>query len=138
MAGLANMTMAPHHSSAVFVKRNLPLASFKPTRYLSAAEFGALAQDYITFGTCYLERQQSMANTLLRCKRSPVLCTRRGLEDGQFGFLPRESHEHAFDPGTLVQLRDEDVRQEICGVGIFECAARGTTQPFGHTVPPQV
>lgn len=124
---LANMaSMAPHHSSAIYVKRNLLLSTFKPTRYLSTSEFGALAQDYITMGHAYLECDRSVLGNLLRCKRSPALFTRRGMKDGQFWFLPRQGVEHEFAPGSVVQVRDEDLRQEVYGVPEYLSALHST------------
>jgi capsid portal protein len=54
LLGLSNMLRsAPHHSSAIFIKRNLLLSSFVPTSYLSAADFEAFATDYLVFANAY-------------------------------------------------------------------------------------
>ena len=56
LRGLANMLrVAPHHSSAIYVKRNLLVAAFEETRYLSMDAFTGFATDYVTFDNAYLE-----------------------------------------------------------------------------------
>jgi PBSX family phage portal protein len=115
--GLANMMqMAPHHSSAIYIKRNLLVASFEPTPYLNAAEFAAFTTDFVTFGNAYLEGLLAMSGRLQRCRRSPAMYTRRGVEDGQFWFLPRQGTEHEFKAGSVCQVKDDDVKQEIYGI----------------------
>lgn len=114
---LADMfTISPHHSSALYVKRNLLLASFIPTPYLSAEEFSGIAMDYVAFGHCYLEQRFAMSGRLLTLLRSPALHTRRGSRGDQYYFVPDDGQEYAFEPGAVVQLRDADIRQEVYGV----------------------
>ena len=46
LTGLANMLqIAPHHSSAIYVKRKLLVSAFQPSRYVSVAEFEVFAMD---------------------------------------------------------------------------------------------
>ena len=117
LRGLAAMTrMAPHHSSALYVKRNLLVSSFVPTRTLSVDDFAAFATDYLTFGNAYLEKLPALSGRLLSLRRSPALHTRVGIEPGIFWFVPTNGIEHAFSPDRVVHLLDADVHQEIYGV----------------------
>jgi len=117
LRGLANMTgVAPHHASALFLKRNLLVESFQPTPYLTTREFSALALDFVTFANGYLQRADSIGGRLLRLTRVPSLQTRVGLEPGDFWFTPEAGQPVKFDNGSIVHLFDVDVRQEIYGV----------------------
>jgi phage portal protein, PBSX family len=114
---LANMAnVAPHHASAMFVKRNLLVASFVETPYLSTHEFSAFATDYVTFFNAYLERILAMSGRLLSLKRAPAMQTRAGVAPGSFFFVPDSGLEHEFAHGSVVHLHDTDVKQEIYGV----------------------
>lgn len=114
--GLADMTrMSPHHSSAINVKRNLLVAAFEPTSYLSVAEFSAFATDYVTFGNAYFQRIKALSGRLLQLKRSPAMYTRRG-KDGAFWFVPLTAPAWAFEIDSVVHLLDTDVTQEVYGV----------------------
>ncbi|WP_036129281.1 phage portal protein [Luteibacter mycovicinus] len=115
--GLANMMgVAPHHASAIYVKRNLLVASFQETSFLSTHEFAAFATDYMVFANAYLEEVPALSGRLLKLKRSPAMQTRVGVDPGAFYFVPESGIEHAFDVGKVVHLHDTDVKQEIYGV----------------------
>lgn len=114
--GLANMMRAaPHHSSAIFIKRNLLVSSFVPTKYLSVAEFEAFATDYLVFAHAYLEQIPAMSGRLLRLKRSPALFTRVGVKDEHCWFVPYSGEAFKFQ-NPVYQLLAPDVSQEIYGV----------------------
>jgi PBSX family phage portal protein len=114
--GLANMTrLSPHHASAIRVRRNLLVASFQATRYLSVGEFSAFANDYITFGCAYFEQKRSILGQLLSVKRSPAMYTRVGLLPGEHWFVPDDAQAYRFE-STVTSLMDADVAQEIYGV----------------------
>jgi PBSX family phage portal protein len=115
--GLANMMrIAPHHSSALYVKRNLLVSAFEATPYLSVEEFEGLALDYLTFGNGYLEPIKAMSGRLLRLRRSPALFTRRGVTEGQFWLVPYDGVPHEFAPNGMVHVIATDVSQEVYGV----------------------
>jgi PBSX family phage portal protein len=117
LRGLANMTgVAPHHASALFLKRNLLVDAFEPTPFLSTREFAALAMDFVTFANGYLQRHDSIGGRLLTLKRVPALQTRVGLAIGDYWFTPEAGVPIQFDNGSIVHLFDVDVRQEIYGV----------------------
>lgn len=116
LTGLANMLqIAPHHSSAIYIKRNLLVASFEPSRFLSVAEFEAFAMDYLTFGQAYFECDVALSGRLLTAKHTPALFTRRGVVDGKFWFVPLNGQAFEFDR-AVVQMKAPDVRQEVYGI----------------------
>lgn len=115
--GLANMVrVAPHHASAIYVKRNLLVASFQETSYLSTHEFAAFATDYMTIANAYLEEVPALSGRLAKLRRSPAMQTRVGTQPGTFFFVPDTGIEHAFAPDSVVHLHDTDVTQEVYGV----------------------
>ena len=111
--------MAPHHQSAILLKRNLLAASFVPSRWLSKGDFSKWALDWLIFGNAYLESVPNMAGrpAILRC--SPAAWTRVGIEPGQFWWAPKpwnaqDAHEYA--PGSLFHMAEPDPMQEIYGM----------------------
>jgi len=116
LLGLSNMLRAaPHHSSAIFIKRNLLVSSFVPTKYLSVADFEAFATDYLVFAHAYLEQIPAISKRLLRLKRSPSLFTRVGVNGGSCWFVPYSGEAFEFQ-NPVCQLLAPDVSQEIYGV----------------------
>jgi PBSX family phage portal protein len=111
----AMMRVAPHHSSAIFIKRNLLVSSFEPTPYLSVAEFEAFATDYLIFAHAYLEQVPAISGRLLRLRRSPALFTRVGVNGGPCWFVPYSGEAFQFQ-NPVCQLLAPDVSQEVYGV----------------------
>lgn len=115
MVGLAKSFRAnPHHSSAIYIKRNILASVFIPHKLLSRSEFSSLVLDFQTFGNTYVEAVQNMLQQPLALKRSPAKYTRRG-KDGRFFFTQGYLQEHEFK-NPVFQLREEDINQEIYGV----------------------
>lgn len=117
MDGLAKAFRAgPHHSSAIFFKRNVLLSCFKPHRFLDKATFSALALDYLTFGNGYLERRRSLTSRPVKLQHSLAKYTRRGIDDGQYFFVRGWREEHEFPVGEVFHLIEPDINQEIYGL----------------------
>lgn len=113
--------VSPHHSSAIIVKRNLLLKTFVPSRLLSRTDFGKFVLDYLVMGNGYLERVDNIAARPMALRHSLALSTRRGVEDGQFWFLPSlrtggVSQAHEFQRDHVLQVAEPDVAQEIYGM----------------------
>lgn len=108
--------VSPHHSSAIYVKRNLLLRNFVPSPQLDRNNFGRFALDYLTMGNSYLEGVPNMRGQIMTLKHSLALNTRRGLKDGQFFFLNGGGKEHEFETGRVCHLMEPDVSQEIYGL----------------------
>lgn len=113
--------MAPHHQSAVLLKRNQLVKHFVPSRWLSRAEFSRWALDWIMFGNGYLEDVPNMNGRTAMLKCSPAAFTRVGIKPGQFWFLrgldrinARNAHE--FELGRVHHLIEPDLLQEIYGM----------------------
>ncbi|WP_275098056.1 phage portal protein [Sedimenticola hydrogenitrophicus] len=114
--GLAKSFNAnPHHSSAIYVKRNILVSSYMAHPLLSKQEFSRLVLDYLIFGDAYLQRVNNRMNGPLKLKTSPSKYTRRGQED-RFWYVPNLYDAQEFDPGTVFQLQEPDFNQELYGV----------------------
>ncbi|MDF2496080.1 phage portal protein [Sphingomonas sp.] len=115
--GLARaFRVSPHHSSAIMLKRNLLVASLDPNSLLTRAEFGKLVQDYLVFGNAFVEVKRNRFNDPLRLVHSMARYTRRGVEEGAFWWAPGGKDAVAFPAGSVVQVMQPDVNQEIYGV----------------------
>lgn len=115
--GLANMVqVAPHHASALYLKRNLLVDSFVATPYLSTREFSAWALDYLVFNNGYFQAARSIGGNLLKLSRVPALQTRVGLKPGEYWFCPESGQATQFSDGEVVHLFDVDLKQEVYGV----------------------
>lgn len=115
--GLAKSFRAsPHHSSAIYFKRNVLSSTFIPHRLLSREAFGRLALDYLVFGNGYLEKRRSISGSAVRLEPSMAKYTRRGVGLDQYFFTRGWREEHEFAPGTVFHLREPDINQEIYGL----------------------
>ncbi|AIU71133.1 Presumed portal vertex protein [Hafnia alvei FB1] len=116
-SGLAkSMRAAVHHSSPMFVKRNILASTFIPHPLLSQQEFSRLALDYIVFGNAFLEKRMSMSGNLLRLETSPAKYTRRGVEDGVYWFVESFVEPHEFAKNSVIHLLEPDINQEMYGL----------------------
>jgi PBSX family phage portal protein len=111
--------MAPHHQSAILLKRNLLTASFVPSRWLSMAEFEKWAVDFLVMGNGYMERVDNMAGRPLALRCSPAAWTRVGLLPDQFFWAPRTgwiSDAIEYRAGSVFHMKEPDPMQEIYGM----------------------
>ncbi len=117
MHGLARAyRIAPHHSSAILVKRNLLLKTFVPSRLLSSSAFSRWALDYLVLGNGYLERRDNVLGRSMAMLPSLGVHTRVGIEPDTFWFLGEPRKPHQFAAGTVFHLAEPDLAQEIYGV----------------------
>lgn len=116
--GLARSFRAtPHHSSAIYVKRNILVSSFKPHRLLSREAFARYVLDYLVFGNSYLEAPKNRLGKVQPLQPALAKYMRRGCADLDAYFMVQGwKTEHAFAPGSVFHLREPDVHQEIYGV----------------------
>ncbi|TPG14347.1 phage portal protein [Sphingomonas oligophenolica] len=115
--GLARaFRVSAHHSSAILLKRNLLVASLEPTPYLSRATFAKAVQDYLVFGDAYLTRVTNRLGGTMRLDYSPAKYTRRGVAPGAFFYVPGYVVETEFPVGSVIQVLQPDLNQEIYGV----------------------
>ncbi|MEW5250726.1 phage portal protein [Microbulbifer discodermiae] len=106
---------SPHHSSAIYVKRNILASTFIPHRMLSRAAFSRWALEYLIFGNGYLERRDNLARQPLHLQPALAKYVRRG-QGEQYFFVQGWQEEHQFPEGSIFHLAEPDINQEIYGV----------------------
>lgn len=123
MYGLAKgMRSSPYVQSALMFKRNMLAKTFIPHRLLSLAAFEQFSLDWLTFGNGYLEKRRARMMNTLTLQPTLAKYVRRGLEDGVFYQVLGWKDEHEFEAGTVFQLREADVNQELYGIPEWFCA----------------
>ncbi len=116
-SGLAkSLRAAVHHSSPIYVKRNILSSTFIPHPLLSRQDFSRLVLDYLVFANGYLEKRMSVTGQLLKLETSPAKYTRRGVEDGVYWYVSSFTHPHQFVPGSVFHLLEPDINQELYGM----------------------
>jgi PBSX family phage portal protein len=125
--GLARSFRAsPHHSSAILLKRNLLVGAFVPSPFLTRAAFERVVQDYLVFGFGFLEQVPNRLGGLHHLQHSLAKATRRGVQEGRYFFVPGNATETEFRPGSVTQIMQPDVNQEIYGVPEYLSAIQST------------
>lgn len=115
--GLARAFRASaHHSSAILFKRNLVAASAELEAILPRATFAKAVQDWLVFGDCYFQIVRNRLGGVLRLDYAPAKYVRRGIDPGRFWYVPGGAPEVEFEPGSIVQIMQPDVNQEIYGI----------------------
>ncbi|WP_338506631.1 phage portal protein [Erwinia aphidicola] len=115
--GLAkSLRAAVHHSSPIYVKRNILLSTYLPHPMLSQQDFSRIVLDYLTFGNGFPELRKNALGKGFRVECSPAKYTRRGVESDVFWFINDWKDAHRFEPGSVFQLLEPDVNQEIYGL----------------------
>lgn len=107
---------AVHHASAIQVKRNILRSCFVPHPRFSTAEFAAVALDFLIFANAYVERQESRTGRALGYRRAPAKYCRRGVLPGQFWWIKNFAEAVEFKQGTVFQVAEPDINQEIYGI----------------------
>ncbi|ALV92023.1 MULTISPECIES: phage portal protein [Pantoea] len=115
--GLAkSLRSAVHHSSPLYVKRNILASTFIPHPLLSQQEFSKFALDYLVFGNAFAELRRNTLGKPLRLETSPAKYTRRGVEEGVYWFVNEWKDAHQFEADQVYQLIEPDVNQELYGL----------------------
>ncbi|SMC24155.1 phage portal protein, PBSX family [Andreprevotia lacus DSM 23236] len=115
--GLAKSFRAtPHHSSPIYVKRNVLVSSYIPHPLLPRGEFARAALDYIVFGNAYLERRRAVTGRTISMKCSLAKYTRRGVDLDRYFYVPNGRDEHEFERGEVFHLMEHDIDQEVYGL----------------------
>lgn len=117
LAGLAKATRSSVYlNSGLAFRRNALERTFIPHKLLSRRAFGQLALDWVTFGMCYVERRENMLGQPLELKPCLTKYMRRGVDEGVFFQVTGYQQEHEFAQGSVCQLREADINQEIYGL----------------------
>ncbi|WP_376738421.1 phage portal protein [Pandoraea apista] len=115
--GLArSFRAAPHHSSAIYVKRNILASTFIPHKLLSRAEFKEFALNYLVFGNAYLELRKNRLGGQLALKALLTKYTRRSLDLQSYWWVPEVGQETQFEKGDVFHLMGADIEQEVYGL----------------------
>ncbi len=115
--GLArSLRAAVHHSSPIYVKRNILASTFIPHPLLSQQEFSKFVLDYLVFGNAFLELRRNALGEPLRLETSPAKYTRRGAEEGVYWFTQYWKEAHEFEKGSVFHLLEPDINQELYGL----------------------
>lgn len=115
--GLAkSLRAAVHHSSPIYVKRNILASTFIPHPMLSQQDFSRFVLDFLVFGNAFFEKRMSETGRVLKLEASPAKYTRRGVELGTYWYVPTFSNPHQFMPGSVFHLLEPDINQELYGM----------------------
>ncbi|WP_342323492.1 phage portal protein [Kosakonia sp. BYX6] len=116
-SGLAkSMRAAVHHSSPIYVKRNILASTFIPHPLLSPQDFSRFVLDFLVFGNAFLEKRLSVSGKTLKLETSPAKYTRRGVEDNTYWYIQNYTQAHQFAPGSVFHLLEPDINQELYGM----------------------
>lgn len=125
---------SPHHSSALYCKRNILATTYIPHPMLDVQSFMAMAMDFLVFGTAHIEERRSRTRQLVGLRHSPAYHTRIGVEPGTAFFVKNIATPHEFERGSLISIRDPHVRQEIYGVPQYLAAVQALLLSDAATV----
>lgn len=114
--GLARMLdNAAYHSSPLFFKRNVILSCYIPHPLLSRQDMSAWILDYLIFGNNFMEVRRNRLGEPIELKHSLAKYTRRGVNLDQYWFVTRYAQDFAFEPGSVCQIKNPSIHQEIYG-----------------------
>lgn len=105
---------AVHHNSAIAVKRNVLVSTFKPHPLLSRSDFAKVVIDYLVFGNLYLEEVRNRLGGLLKLDPAPAKYTRRGTDLSTYWWVPSYNQERQL--GKVIHLMEHDINQEVYGL----------------------
>ncbi|MBY5969929.1 phage portal protein [Halomonas denitrificans] len=106
-----------HHGSALQVKRNILLRTFKPHPLLGRQAFSGLALDYLVFGNAYLEEVVGRLGRRLPFRHLRARYVRRGgLSGERYWWVPNFIDRTELPQGRVVHLLEPDIDQGIYGV----------------------
>jgi capsid portal protein len=129
-SGLAkSLRAAVHHSSPIYVKRNILVSTFIPHPLLSQQDFSRFVLDYLVFGNAFLEKRLNRVGGLLRLESSPAKYTRRGVEDDVYWFV--QSFKELVELGMAERIGDAvpaQVLPEWCTCGLHHVRNRCGTK----------
>ncbi|WP_114153444.1 phage portal protein [Chromobacterium haemolyticum] len=114
--GLARSLRANvHHASALTVKRNVLVSTFKPHRLLSRSAFSAWLMDYLVFGNAYLQAITNRLGGIMELKPARAKYVRRAKDLAGFWWVPGFDQEQLL-AGQVLHLMDADINQEVYGL----------------------
>lgn len=113
--GLARSWRASvHHNSAIAVKRNVLVSTFKPHPLLTRSAFAQVVTDYLVFGNLFLQQVKSRLGGLLKLDPAPAKFTRHGVDLSTYWWVPSYNQESQLD--NVIHLMEHDINQEVYGL----------------------
>ena len=91
------------------------VASFKPHKFLSAADFERLVLDKLVFGNAYLQDIDNRLNDRMKLKGLMAKYMRRMKDADQYLMLQNGYQEFVFKAKTVCHIKTADIDQEIYG-----------------------
>lgn len=110
------LNASPHHQSAITVKKNILLSTCKTTALLPRTQLEKLVQDYLVFGNAYIEVQRNQFGKVIGLSSPLAKYMRAGVEEGVFYQIVNGLEGHKFAAGTVFNLVNPDINQEVYGV----------------------
>ncbi|WP_216661922.1 phage portal protein [Niveibacterium sp. COAC-50] len=104
-----------HHSSPIYVKRNILVSTFIPNPLPSRSALARWVLEFLIFGNAYLERRMNRLNKPLSLEPTLAKFVRRGVELDTYWFVPGDGLEHQFEKGSVFHLIEPDINQEVYG-----------------------
>lgn len=115
--GLAkSLRAAVHHSSPIYVKRNILASTFIPHPMMSQQEFSKFALDYLVFGNAFAELRRNSLGAPFRLETTPAKFTRKGVKEDEYWFVNDWKEPHLFSAGSVFHLIEPDINQELYGL----------------------
>lgn len=105
-----------HHSSCIYVKKNVLSSTYIDNNILQRQAFEATALDYLIFGNCYLEKKYNRAGKLISLNHVPAKYARRGKKLSKYYLLKGDGNYHEFANDSILHLINPDINQEIYGL----------------------
>jgi PBSX family phage portal protein len=125
--GLArSFRAAVHHSSPIYLKRNIIIATYRPHPALSRQDFARLVLDFQIFGNAYLQRIKARTGKLLQLRPALAKYVRRGEDLNRYWFVRGWRDEYEFPRGSVFHLLEPDIHQEIYGLPEYLSALNAT------------
>ncbi len=116
-AGLAKaFRSSVHHSSAIYVKRNILVSCFVPNPLLSRSDFSKWVLDYLVFGNGMLETKKARLGKIIGFEHALAKYTRRGVKPDTYFYVTGYKQEHEFSKGSIFHLIEPDLNQELYGL----------------------
>lgn len=113
--GLARSWRASvHHNSALAVKRNVLVSTFKPNALLSRSDFAQVVIDHLVFGNLFLQQVKNRLGGVMKLDPAPAKFTRRGTDLGTYWWVPSYNQERQLD--GVIHLMEHDINQEVYGL----------------------
>ncbi len=110
------MNASSHHSSPLFVKRNILASTFIPHSKLSYLTFSKLALDLLIFGNAYIEKVRARSGMTMKLNAPLAKYMRVGTDGESYYFVNNSYIEpHEYDARNICHLMSPDVNQEIYG-----------------------